>query len=164
MNNTNPIAITGLVATEPRTIITGAGTAITSFRLASTLRKFDKNKQEWVDDITNWYSVSAFRALANNIASSVNKGERVVVIGRLRLRQWDTGQKTGMSADIDADAIGHDLNVGTASFSRTVHSSAHRDEPVDAGSPEDDVVFPPSTQDADHALLGGDLVDAVTPF
>lgn len=159
MNNTNTIALTGLVATEPRAIITGAGTAITSFRLASTLRRFDKTRQEWVDDITNWYSVSTYRALAGNVASSVKKGERVVVTGRLRLRQWDTGQKSGMSADIDADSVGHDLNVGTATFVRTVFSSAHRDE---QGEEEQDV-FPPADRE-EPLFVSPDLVDATTPF
>lgn len=158
MNNTNTIALTGLVATEPRSIITGAGTAITSFRLASTLRRFDKARQEWVDDITNWYSVSTYRALAGNVVNSVKKGERVVVIGRLRLRQWDTGQKLGMSADIDADSVGHDLNVGTATFARTVFSSAHRD---DQGEEQD--VFPPADSE-EPLFVAPDLVDAATPF
>lgn len=161
MINTNTIALTGLVATEPRSMITGAGTSITSFRLASTQRKFDKIKGEWVDDITNWYSVSAYRALATNVAGSVKKGERVVVMGRLRLRQWDNGQKTGMSADIDADAVGHDLNVGTASFARTVHSSAYRAAIVEGD--DEDVFAAPSPSPAESEP-DFELLDAATPF
>jgi len=166
MANTNPIALTGLVGTEPRSMITGSGVTITSFRLASTLRKFDKLKNEWVDDITNWYSVSTYRALATNVAASIKKGERVVVIGRLRLRQWDNGQKTGMSADIDADSVGHDLNVGSASFSRTVHSSAHRDE-VTEHEPEDTFGVPSQTPiEVDSLIESGvdQLLDVTTPF
>jgi len=162
MINTNTIALTGLVATEPRSMITGAGTSITSFRLASTQRKFDKAKGEWVDDITNWYSVSTYRALATHVAGSVKRGERVVVIGRLRLRQWDNGQKSGMSADIDADAVGHDLNVGTASFVRTVHSSAYRGQ---ASSEEPQDVFDaPAQPPLDDSSEFDQLLDVTTPF
>jgi single-strand DNA-binding protein len=164
MINTDTVAVTGLVATEPRTMVTGGGTTITSFRLASTQRKFDKNKMEWADDITNWYSVSTFRSLATNVAGSIKKGERVVVIGRLRLRQWDSGNKTGMSADIDADAVGHDLNLGTASFSRTVHSSSRRDETIDGDGLHENDQFGSPEKPADSANFDHELVDVSTPF
>jgi len=82
------ITITGLVATTPRHITTSEGLDISSFRLASTHRRFDRNAEKWTDGETNWFTVTCFRHLANNVAHSVNKGERVVVTGTLRIREW----------------------------------------------------------------------------
>jgi single-strand DNA-binding protein len=112
------ITLTGVVATPPRSLTTSEGLAITSFRLASSQRRFDRTQEKWVEGDTNWYTITTFRQLAANSAVSVKKGERVVVTGRLRIRDWSNGEKAGTSVDIEADAVGHDLSWGTASFSR----------------------------------------------
>lgn len=117
---TDTITLTGLVATIPRHLTTSAGLPLTSFRLASTQRRFDRAKNSWVDGETNWYTVTAFRQLATNVVNSLNKGERVVVTGRLRLREWATNERSGTNIEVDADAIGHDLSWGTASFTRVI--------------------------------------------
>lgn len=115
---TENLSVSGLVATEPRHIVTSEGLAITSFRLAALQRRFDREIGQWREDGTNWYTVSAFRGLATNVASSVSKGQRVLVSGRLKVRDWDTGERSGVSVDIEADAIGHDLTFGTTTFER----------------------------------------------
>ena len=81
---TETISLTGVVATNPRHITTTEGLNITSFRLASSQRRFDRSKNSWVDMGTNWYTVTAFRQLASNLASCLTKGDRVVAAGRLR--------------------------------------------------------------------------------
>ena len=121
---TDSITITGLVASPPKHFVTGQGIPITSFRLASTQRRFDRSNQRWIDGDTNWYSISSFRQLAINCAGSINKGDRILLTGRLRIREWDNGEKAGTSIDIDAETIGHDLTWGTAVFARVVMSSA----------------------------------------
>lgn len=121
---TDTITLTGLVATIPNHLITGAGLPVTSFRLASTQRRFDRALNSWVDGETNWYTVTAFRQLAMNISSSVNKGERVVITGRLRIKNWSAGDKVGTNIEVDAEAIGHDLSWGTAKFVRSISGAA----------------------------------------
>jgi single-strand DNA-binding protein len=101
--------ITGVVATPPKHYVTAAGVAITSFRLASGQRRFDKGRNTWVDGDTNWYTVSGFRHLAFNLARSINKGDHVLVTGRLRVRNWEKDDRRGTSMDLEADAVGHDL-------------------------------------------------------
>lgn len=129
------ITVTGLVATQPRHVVTGEGLPITSFRLASTRRRFDRGEQKWVDAETNWYTVTAFRQLAINLVGSVAKGQRVVVAGRLRVRDWESGEKSGTTVEVDADALGHDLTFGTSSFTRTLTPrSAEADEGAEGDS------------------------------
>ena len=118
------ITVTGVVATEPRHVVTAEGLNITSFRLASTQRKFDKGSDKWVDGDTNWYTVSCFRQLAANAAASVLKGQRVLVTGRVRIREWVKDDRRGVNVDVEAESIGHDLAWGTSTFSRIVTSSA----------------------------------------
>jgi len=115
--------ITGLVATTPRHLITKDGLPITSFRLASSNRRFDRGSMEWVDGETNWYTITSYRTLAINTATSIGKGDRIVVSGNLRIRDWDNGERTGTSVELEASNIGHDLAWGTSAFTRTVHKA-----------------------------------------
>jgi single-strand DNA-binding protein len=114
------ISVAGLVATTPRHLVTQDGLPITSFRLAASSRRYDRQQSKWVDGETNWYTVTSFRQLAINCASSINKGERVLVTGKLHIRDWDNGERAGTSVEIEADHIGHDLMWGSAAFTRTV--------------------------------------------
>jgi single-strand DNA-binding protein len=121
---TDTITLIGFVATVPKHLITGEGLPITSFRLASTQRRFDRAQGRWSDGDTNWYTVTTFRQLAVNTVSSVSKGDRVVVTGRLRIRAWEVGDRSGTNVDVEADAVGHDLSWGTTAFTRTIVTSA----------------------------------------
>lgn len=114
------ISVTGLVATTPRHLVTQDGLPITSFRLASSQRRFDRAQNKWIDGETNWFTVTGFRQLAINASTSVSKGDRIVVTGKLRVRDWDNGERAGTSVEIEADSIGHDLSWGSATFTRTV--------------------------------------------
>lgn len=130
---TDIITITGVVGTDPKHTVTNGGLAITSFRLASTRRVFDRAKGTWEDGETNWFTVSAFRQLASNASLSIRKGERVIVRGRLRLRAWETGERSGTAVEIEADSIGHDLAWCVTSYAK-VRSSRPSDASAD-GSP-----------------------------
>ena len=114
------ITVAGLIATTPRHLVTQDGLPITSFRLASSQRRFDKTQNKWIDGETNWYTISAFRQLAINASTSLSKGDRIVVTGKLRVRDWDNGERAGTAVEIEAEAIGHDLSWGSSSFTRTV--------------------------------------------
>lgn len=131
---TDLITLTGLVATTPRHITTSEGLAITSFRLASSQRRYDRLQQRWIDGDTNWYTVSAFRNLAQNAATSVSKGDRVILTGRVRIRDWENTDRSGTTVEVEAESVGHDLTWGTAVYTRTTATLSTDDSqwvPVD---------------------------------
>jgi len=146
---TDSITLTGLVATTPRHLVTSEGLPITSFRLASTQRRYDRGSQKWIDGETNWYTVTAFRQLAVNVVGSVNKGQRVVVSGKLRVRDWESGDRAGTTVEVDADALGHDLAWGTSVFTRSVSSTVANDAdlPSDRAAVLEDGDDPSATTD-----------------
>ena len=119
------LTVTGLIATTPRHVTTSEGVEILSFRLASNQRRFDKATGEWVDASTNWYTVTAFRTLAVNAYASLNKGDRIVVVGRLKIRDWQTDDRVGTNVEIEAETLGHDLFWCTAEAKRVVVSNAN---------------------------------------
>lgn len=119
MVNENTIVVVGNVVDEPVRGTTRSGDPFTSFRVASTQRRYNVAKGGYEDSHTNFYRVSAFRALAVNVHRSVAKGQPVVVTGRLRVTKFlRADNTTGTGVDIDASAIGHDLNRGTTAFTK----------------------------------------------
>ena len=95
-------------------------TVVASFRVASTPRRFQRSTETWVDGATQWYTVTAWRALGENCQQSLRRGDPVVVHGRLTVSSWvgrDGVEQTTL--EIEATHVGHDLSRGTAAFTRT---------------------------------------------
>ncbi|MCH8571221.1 single-stranded DNA-binding protein [Nesterenkonia sp. AY15] len=151
------ITVRGFLGGEVEEFTTLQGLPISNFRLGCTPRRYDRKSEQWVNGDTNWYTVSAFRQLAQNVKSSLNKGDPVLVTGRLRVRQWenDKGQR-GTSVEIDAEAIGYDLTFGSGSFTRLGGSGSgeenargaaesNTDSPSDSPSSAADSVWGGST-------------------
>ncbi|QLD10401.1 single-stranded DNA-binding protein [Microbacterium oleivorans] len=145
------ITVIGNIATEPEQRRTGTGVPVTSFRLASTQRHRDQQSGEWVDGATNWYRISVFRTLGENAFASLRKGQRVLVDGRLRLREWEANGKKGTEVEIDADAIGPDLKWGTAVFHRKAAGEASA-----SGQPADEPDWSVPGSTGSNAPEGGD--------
>lgn len=103
------ISLQGLVATTPRYLVTQEGLHIASFRLASPSSN---------GETTDWFTVTSLGALAENVRDSIAKGDRVFLYGDLRIRDWDNGERAGTTAEVEATAMGHDLNFGTSKFER----------------------------------------------
>jgi single-strand DNA-binding protein len=128
------VTVVGWAATKPKEV-TG-GVPFTSFRLATTPRYFDNRQGGWADGRTEWLTVKVFRDVALNVASSINKGDPVLVHGRLRTEEWqgDGGLRTTLV--VEASALGHDLTRGRSVFVRTVRTSRPEDADAAPGAGE----------------------------
>lgn len=103
--------------------ILASGSNRASFRIASTPRRRLENGG-WQDGPTTWLTVVCFRQLATHVTSSLQRGDAVVVAGRLRTDRWVDQQGTQHERLVlQADVVGHDLNRGTSVF----HKAPRRD-------------------------------------
>lgn len=105
-----------------------------TFRLASTPRFFDKSRGGYRDQETVWLGVKTWRALAHNVASSIHKGDPVVVVGRLRAQVYRVEGEERRYQELEATVVGHDLTKGTSMFRRTTRS-AQPDSPAPQADP-----------------------------
>jgi len=149
---TDTVTLTGVVATKPENVRTSTGLTVTNFRLASSQRRFDRATATWVDGDTNWYTVNAYRWMANNVANSLQVGNHVVLTGRLRVRNWTSGDKRGTAIEVDVDSIGHDLAFGVSHFTR-LKAAAPAGE---AGGSVADAAPEPDPLAADSSYSGHD--------
>ncbi|GAA3621764.1 single-stranded DNA-binding protein [Streptomyces chitinivorans] len=121
MNETT-VTVVGNAASAVEARTTASGHPVARLRLATTVRRYDEQRGGWTDAYTSFYTVWAFRGLAENLAASVVVGEPLVVQGRLRVQQGERDGKRWTSAEIEATAVGHDLARGTSSFRRVVRA------------------------------------------
>jgi single-strand DNA-binding protein len=98
---------------------------VASFRLASNPRRLNRRTGEWSDGETQWYTVTAWRALAENCERSLRRGDPIVVHGRFTISPWTNAEGVAMtSLEIEASFVGHDLNRGATLFTRTPRQPA----------------------------------------
>lgn len=91
------------------------------FRVGSTPRYYDRQQGTWRDLETVWVTVKVTRTLAQNVATSLNLGDPIVVIGRMRTHTWENKEtkETHRRDVIEAHAVCHDLNRGTTAYRRS---------------------------------------------
>ena len=87
--------------------------------IAVSRRIKDDSTGQWKDVETNFFNVTAWRGLAENVAESLTQGSRVVVVGRLRTNQWETqeGEKRS-TIEIEAEEVGPSLKWATAKIEK----------------------------------------------
>lgn len=112
------VTVVGNVGTDVTHNITERGGPHAKFTLASTHRYFDRKREAWANGDTSWFTVHCWRDLADHVASSVAKGDPVIVTGVLQVRNWETDNGTGKTVLIDAETVGHDLTRGVSVFQR----------------------------------------------
>lgn len=93
---------------------------VAHFRVACTPRRFNRKTSQWFDAETQWYSVNAWRGLADNCAGSLRRGDPVVVHGRLSVRHYVNANGVEVTSfEVEATMVGHDLSRGTSVFTRS---------------------------------------------
>ena len=126
----NVMSVVGNLTRDPELRFTQSGVALCSFSIASNRRK--KVGDEW-EDVTSFFNCTAWQSLAENIASSLTKGDRVLATGYMEQRSYETqeGEKRTVF-DFTVNELGAELRYATVEVSRTERRSAEsspRSEP-----------------------------------
>ncbi len=125
---TDLVTIRGNVGKTPSTNTLPSGTPVTNFSVATTPRWYDYNQGMWREGTTSWYQVRTYRSLAENCGRCLYQGQPVIVTGRLNIREWtDKEGRPRVSAEIDATAVGHDLNMGPSSYIKPERKQVQQD-------------------------------------
>jgi single-strand DNA-binding protein len=121
------VTITGNLTDDPELRFTPNGHAVANFRLAVTARV--KDGEGWRDGDTSYFRVNVWRQLAEHVAESLSKGDRTVVIGRLRSRSWETPEGERRSVvEVEADEVAPSLRWAIAKPERANGGKGGNDE------------------------------------
>jgi single-strand DNA-binding protein len=123
MAQDNTVSVVGNLTREPELRFTPSGQATATFGIAVNRTWTDRQSQERRES-TSFFDVVCWGTLAENAATSLTRGTRVVVTGRLDQRSWETqdGDKRS-KVEITAEEIAPSLRWATVHVTRNERRS-----------------------------------------
>ena len=117
MNHSHYAAV-GNPTADPDLRFTPAGKAVAALSWAVNAR-YRNERGEWVDQDPSFFRGTVWGQLAEHVAASLSKGDRVVVIGQVVTQAWENeaGEKRSR-LDVRVQAIGPDLTFVTAKITK----------------------------------------------
>jgi single-strand DNA-binding protein len=100
--NKATIIIDGHLGRDPELRYTPKGDPVTSLAVVVTERK--KVNDQWQDGDKTWFKVSVWGKDAEPVAEHARKGDRVVVVGTIKLSTYEKNGVTKTVADVRADS------------------------------------------------------------
>ena len=126
MASDNTITIVGNVTDDPELRFTPSGLPVANFTVAVN-RRFKNQAGQWEDKLDGFFRCSCWRDMAENVAESLQKGMRVMVVGRLQQRSWDDQEGNKRSAfEIQVDEVGPSLRWATAAVTKSKRSGSQQ--------------------------------------
>lgn len=129
------ITVTGNLTGDPELKFTASGTPVATFTIASNER-FKDGSGEWKDGPVSFVRCNAWRELAEHVAESMGKGDRVIVAGTLRQRDYETkeGEKRTVW-EVAVTEAGAALRYATVKISKARRDQVPPPEDPWAGAP-----------------------------
>lgn len=113
----NSITISGNLTADPEMQFSPSGVGFARFTIASN-RKWKDQNDEWQED-TAFFRGTAWRELAEHMADSLSKGDRVIATGRLDQNEWEDKEGNKRSElQFNVYEIGPSLKYATAVVTR----------------------------------------------
>ncbi len=138
----NFITMVGNLTDDPELRFTPSGAAVCNFRIAVNRRYTDRSGNQ--QEETTFMGVNIWRDMAENVAESLHKGDRVVVIGRVKVRSYENREgQTVWVTEIEADEVSPSLRWARVTVEKTAGRGGS-DDSYSASPPpptDDDVPF-----------------------
>ncbi|MDQ2848396.1 MAG: single-stranded DNA-binding protein [Actinomycetota bacterium] len=116
--------VVGNLAASPETFGRDHAYRVT-LRVLSNSSRRDWETGVWTDGAVTGIDVTCWGNLAHNVAGSMQKGDPVIVYGRLAESNWKDGEgRSHSKIRLVADVVAHDLNRGSSRFTKINNGSA----------------------------------------
>jgi len=113
MGFNNTVTVVGNVTRDPELRFTPNGAPVCNFGVAWNRKGHND------EEIVSFFDVTCWSGLAENVAESISKGDRVVVYGRLDQRSWESQEGERRSkVEIVADDVSPSLRWATVEITR----------------------------------------------
>lgn len=115
--------IEGIVGQDPELKFSKGGTSYARFSVAVTDRK-KNGSGDWEDGDTTWYSITAFKWMADQVYENIDKGDMVLIDGRMKLETWESDEGTRSKIAVTAERVGLISKKGSSKGSKVDRDSA----------------------------------------
>jgi single-strand DNA-binding protein len=126
--NEPSLTITGTACADADLKYTPTGKPVANLTVACNPRRLDQTTDQWVDGTPTFWSCQVWGPAAESVADSIRKGDRVMVIGRVKANVWTPSE--GEHADIEqkrldviVDEIGLSLRFHPAKTVKTARAT-----------------------------------------
>jgi len=106
------VTVAGYVSADPELKRTSSGLAVINLNIGFTPSRFNKETSQWDNLETIWYRATAWRDFAENISTTISKGDKVIAYGKLIQETYETttGEKR-VNLKLELESLGLDLNT-----------------------------------------------------
>lgn len=153
----NTVTVIGNLARDPELRYTPQGLPVVTLSVADTPRNLDKASGQWVDGVTDWVKVVAWRGLAENVGRSLKKGDRIIVIGHYETEKY-TDKNTNeekTSRKLVADEVSPSLLYAVATVEKVRNNTGGNNQGNGGG-------YQPNANT--QANTGGGAIQEEMPF
>lgn len=117
------VTVIGTVTADPELRFTPSGVAVANWSVASNERRLNKQSGEWEDGAATFLRCSVWRDAAENVAESLHRGDRVIVTGRLKQREYEKDGVKRTAYELDVDEVGPSLRWAQTAVRKAKRSS-----------------------------------------
>lgn len=119
------VTMVGTLTADPELRYTAGGHAVVGFTVACNDRTYDKDSKTWTDGDATFVRCNLWRQAAENVAESLVRGNRVVVVGQLKQRSYETreGEKRTVM-ELEVSEIGASLKWATLKVAKADRSGS----------------------------------------
>jgi single-strand DNA-binding protein len=131
------VTFEGNLADDPQVRFTPSGKQITEITVLVNQRRHNSDG-EWVDAEPTRHVVRAFKTLAENVAESLSKGDRVFIHGTVTTDSWtdkESGDKR-TAQRVLAEVVGPSLRWATTQITKTTRTPSTDEKPHDVSEQE----------------------------
>ena len=111
------VTIIGNLSSEIELRFTPQGKAVANFSVAVSKRVKDGN--DWKDGPTSFYRVALWDQAAENLAESLEKGQRVIVVGEIAQRNYEHNGEKRSVFEVTATEVGPSVKWATVKVERS---------------------------------------------
>lgn len=123
MGRLNQVYVLGNLTRDPEIKFTNEGAAICEMGLAVSRKWIDRDGKE--AESVDFFNITSWNSLAENCASALKKGDRILISGHLNLRSWENreGRRCNI-INITADVVAASLEFSQVTIPGRENSSS----------------------------------------
>lgn len=120
------VTLAGRLTRDPELRFSNSGTAVCSFTVVVSDRRKNEASGEWEDVSPTFFRCTAFGAMGENVAESLDKGTNVLVVGKVSERKYTTreGEDRTSYQEVRVEEIGPSVRWNTVA----VHDNQAREK------------------------------------
>ncbi|MBA8827100.1 single-strand DNA-binding protein [Saccharopolyspora lacisalsi] len=124
MSGLPEVTIAGTLVADPEIKYLDSGACVANFTIAANDRRFDRDRGEWVDASATFLRCQIWRQAAEHVVESLGKGQRVLAVGALKQRSYETAEGEKRTAfELNVTELGPSLKFATATVRKAARSN-----------------------------------------